>query len=242
MGHCVALRHVWFEGLDLLAGPLDRLGWRTTVAGVRRPEDIPAAADTADLLVVLGGPDGVYESHPYLDREIELVRGRLAGDRPVLGICLGSQVLAEALGATVRRAPHKEIGWYPITPSPEAAGDPLAAEFTAGTPLTLHWHGDTFDLPPGTVPLARSAVTACQGFRYRDHTYALQFHPEVSAERLPAWIEGYRDELSATPEAQPPEDMLRTAAEIGPAVRARTERFMEGYLRRLEAARPEVPR
>lgn len=136
---------------------------------------------TADPLVVLGGPMGAYdlENHPYLTGEIELIRQRLHERRPVLGICLGAQLLAAAAGARVYPgAPGVEIGW---------AGFPR--RFT-----TFHWHGDTFDLPNGAAVLARSD-RYIQAFRLGAHAYGVQFHPEVVPGQLERWIRAYRLEL-----------------------------------------------
>jgi len=148
-------------------------------------------------LIVLGGPMGVYESdrHPRLLDEQELIRSALASRVPVLGICLGSQLLASALGARVYPAPAKEIGWYDVTLEREAASDPLLA----GAPerfKALHWHGDVFDLPGGAVPLARSAVTRHQAFAYGGVAWGLLFHLEAGVEEVQKMAAGFPDEVA----------------------------------------------
>jgi GMP synthase (glutamine-hydrolysing) len=106
---------------------------------------------------------------------------------PVLGICLGAQLIATALGAHVRRNPVKEIGWYDVTPTPEGEKDPLFSCFN-GTEKIFQWHGDTFDIPHGAVHLATSPECANQAFRYGDRTYGLQFHLEVDEALIHRWL------------------------------------------------------
>ncbi len=235
MKRCVALRHVRFEGLGSLAPPLARRGWSVETADVARPQDIPGGASEADLLVILGGPDAVYDRPPHLDAEIALARARIRAGRPTLGICLGAQVLAAALDAPVGKAPAKEIGWYPVEREFDRESDPVAALLVERSSMAFHWHGDAFPLPAGCEPLARSTRTDCQGFRHRELTYGIQFHPEITARDLPLWLEGYRDELRATPEAQPEAEIRALGDALDPVVRYQTGRFMEAYLARVEA-------
>jgi len=237
MNRCVILRHVPFEGPGSLAGPLDARGWASLDVQVRRPEDIPAQASEAALVLYLGGPDAVYDRHPYLEAEIALARRRIAAGRANLGLCLGGQVLAAALGATVRKAEAKEIGWYPIELEMEGLADPVVKRLTETTSQAFHWHGDTFGLPPGTTALARSQRTERQGFRHGPLTIGLQFHPEITAKDLALWVEGYRSDLDRSPEAQPAAEMLATAEAFDPVVRRQAERFMDAYLAVVEAAR-----
>jgi GMP synthase (glutamine-hydrolysing) len=144
-----------------------------------------------DALVVLGGGMGVYEQDrlPHLREEIRLLRHCLTEEKPVLGICLGSQLLAAALGAEVARAPVKEIGFHPVSLTPEARDDrlfgPAPASFVA-----FHWHGDAFALPRGAVPLASSARTPLQAFRFGERAWGVQFHLETDEEVLAAMMTG----------------------------------------------------
>ncbi len=236
MNRCVILRHVSFEGPGSLAAPLSDRGWSTAVHDVARPEDLPAGASEAALVLYLGGPDAVYDHPAYLDAEIALARERIAAGRANLGICLGAQVLAAALGAGVRKAPSKEIGWYPIELEGDGEAEPVAAHLAERTSHAFHWHGDTFDLPPDAVALARSRLTENQGFRHGALTYGLQFHPEITPGDLVHWIEGYRGELARTPEAQSAGDMMRTADAFDPVVRRQAGEFMNAYLAVVEAA------
>lgn len=151
---------------------------------------------TADPVIVLGGPMGAYEleNHPYLAGEIELIRQRLDDRRPVLGFCLGAQLLAAAAGARVYPgAPGLEIGWAGVELTEAGLVDPLWAGFPRRF-TTFHWHADTFDLPNGAELLARSDHYI-QAFRLGAHAYGVQFHPEVVPRQLEHWIRAYRLEL-----------------------------------------------
>ena len=140
---------------------------------------------------------GVYEDDVYrhLSDEIRLIRSALQANVPVLGVCLGSQLLAAALGARVSPG-TREIGWFPVELSAEASRDPLWAGIPS--PFTpFHWHGDAFDLPEGCVGLARSAHTACQAFVYRELAYGLLFHLEVTEPMVHAMTAAFPDELAS---------------------------------------------
>jgi GMP synthase (glutamine-hydrolysing) len=142
-----------------------------------------------DLLVVMGGPMGVYErvEHPWIAGEVAGLRERIAADRPTLGICLGSQMIAAALGARVYAGPVKEVGFAPITLNPAGATTPL--RHLAGRPM-VHWHGDTFDLPEGVELLASTSLYPHQAFRRGRNILALQFHAEMGEDpRIERWIE-----------------------------------------------------
>jgi len=160
------------------------------------------STDPASLqgLLVMGGPMGVYETvrFPHLSDEIALIRNALARGIPVLGVCLGSQLLALALGARVEPG-VKEIGWFPVQTTPEAGADPLF-EGMGPSFTPFHWHGDRFDLPPGAVSLARSERTACQAFRHGRSAYGLLFHAEMSESMVLGMVETFADELEAAGE------------------------------------------
>ena len=175
---------------------------------------------------------GVYEArtYPFLRNEIEVASGRLRSDRPTLGICLGSQVMAAALGGRVARGPQKEIGWYPIELECAAENDAAARCLAAEDPTVLHWHGDTFELPPGVTPLARSERCERQGFRSGRFGYGLQFHLEVPAERIRLWTRGSAHELIAAEGVQGPEEIEAGAALHGPAMARQAAAFLRAYL------------
>ena len=194
----VVLAHVPFEDLGSLQPVLESRGFRITVLDAFHARREQALISACDLLVVMGGPIGVYEqeAYPFLKDEIAAIRARLESNQPVLGICLGAQLVAAALGARVYPGTAgAEIGWKAI----QAAGTVIPSWFSPllkpGVKI-LHWHGDTFDLPEGAQWLAKTDLYANQAFRVGRHALALQFHPEVTAEGLERWYIGHAAELS----------------------------------------------
>jgi GMP synthase (glutamine-hydrolysing) len=192
---CLAVRHVAFEDMGLLAALLAKRGYDALwlEAGVD-----PIDASTLlqpDLVVVLGGPIGVYEAdtYPFVTGEIAAVAARLQANRPILGICLGAQMMAAALGARVAPGPVKEIGWTPLTLTPAGQASVLAPLATAPV---LHWHGDNCDLPAGCERLAATAHCPVQAFRRAPWQLALQFHIEVEPARVERWLIGHTVELA----------------------------------------------
>jgi GMP synthase (glutamine-hydrolysing) len=192
-----ALRHVHFEDLGTLEPMFQARGCelRYVDAAVDPLHTLDAAAP--DLLVVLGGPVGAFDdaAYPFLRDELALVQRRLASGRPMLGICLGAQLIARALGAGVRAMGTKEIGFGPLRLTDAGRASPLAA--LADVPV-LHWHGDQFETPPGTRHLAGTAACANQAFVSADGTVlGLQFHLEADLHRIEPWLVGHAAELHA---------------------------------------------
>ena len=189
------VQHVAVEKPGLIGDVLLRRGVATTLVG---PDDsIPeTAAREARGIVVLGGPMGVFEAdrHPRLREEIAMLERAVAADKPVLGICLGSQLLASALGARVYRGPHKELGWFDVTLQPAAHEDALLSVAPPRFPA-LHWHGDIFDLPAGASHLASSEQTAHQAFA-RGCAWGLLFHLEAPAAQVSAMAHAFPEELA----------------------------------------------
>lgn len=182
--------HEPHEGAALFGDILQQRGF--LLHSVFTPEASPAeiSADS-DLLLVMGGPMGVYEAdtHPFLHREIAALETRLAKGVPTLGICLGAQLMAKALGANVFKGRQGfEIGWSVLNILPAAKQHPVK-HFSAAKTSMFHWHGDTFDLPPKAELLASTAQYANQAFSFGKNALALQCHPEVTAESLEPWYE-----------------------------------------------------
>lgn len=194
MKTAVAIRHLAFEDLGLIEKWLLRRGWRivTYDAGVDDLWKIDVSQ--VDLLAVLGGPIGAHDDalYPFLAEEVELIRQRMGSGRPLLGICLGAQLMARALGAAVAPMGRKEIGYAPLTFTSQGSGSPLAR---IGTQAVLHWHGDQFELPAGCAPLASTPLCPNQAFMVGEHAMAWQFHLEVDAARIEQWLIGHTSEL-----------------------------------------------
>jgi GMP synthase (glutamine-hydrolysing) len=230
---CLAVRHVPFEDLGLFEGVLLERGF--AIAYREAPVDDLAASDLreCDLLVLLGGPIGVYERdiYPFINAEIALAEARIARGRPLLGICLGSQTIAAALGAQVYPGNRgKEIGWAPITLTGAGAGSPLA-HLASDRARVLHWHGDSFDLPKGAMRRASTERYRNQAFAHGEGVLGLQFHPEVTAKSLERWFVGHACEIAATPGVDV--KALRAAtARYAPALLNHGRAFFEAWLAR----------
>ena len=181
----LAFRHVGFEGAGRIASVLAERNIQLDYADLYVPgTPVPDVAGYA-ALIFLGGPMSANDDLPFLRREIELLAQATAADRPVLGICLGAQLLARSLGARVYRNPVKEIGWFDLHFTPAAARDALFAGLQTST--VFQWHGETFDLPPGAEWLASSVRCRHQAFRFGTRQYALQFHLEVTPAMIADW-------------------------------------------------------
>lgn len=181
------VQHVEYEGPGLITEELAARGRGYRVYRQDRGDGMPAP-DAFIGLVVMGGPMGVYEAaqHPFLNDERELLRAAVARGVPVLGVCLGAQLLAAALGAAVTRGPAPEIGPGTVTLTPEGERDPVLGGHGDTLPV-VHWHQDTFDLPAEAVWLARSELFPHQAFRVGTLAYGLQFHVEVNAALAAEW-------------------------------------------------------
>ena len=181
----LAFRHVPFEGLGRIEPVLKARHIEVNYAdlyqaGVRLPE-----IAAYDALIFLGGPMSVNDGLPFLQQEMEFIRQAAARREPILGICLGAQLIARALGAAVRRNSAKEIGWYDLRFTEGAGGDRLFDGLSRET--VFHWHGETFDLPAGAELLASSDLCRNQAFRVGEGVYGLQFHLEVTPEMIADW-------------------------------------------------------
>lgn len=198
MAEIVALRHLAFEDVGLLGALLAARGHSLSYI------DVPTADLTCfdplspDLLIVLGGPIGVNDENlfPYLAVEKQLIKQRLEAGVPLLGICLGAQLMAAALGAKIYPGAEKEIGWKELSLS-EAGQTSALSEISYSQNVVLHWHGDTFDLPDGATLLASSDICRQQAFSYGPAALALQFHLEAGGADMENWFVGHIGEISA---------------------------------------------
>ena len=196
MKSCLAIRHVAFEDLGAFEPVLRDAGYQVVYRDAGWDDLARIDPLTPDLMVVLGGPIGAYDGalYPFLEDELRLIGARLAAGTPLLGLCLGAQLMARALGARVAPNPAgKEIGWAPLGLTAAGQASPLGE---LGDLPVLHWHGDVFDLPAGCLPLASTGPTPNQAFRH-GRALALQFHPEVTARGFERWLIGHAAEIGA---------------------------------------------
>jgi GMP synthase (glutamine-hydrolysing) len=182
----LAFRHVPFEDVGHIRPVLDARGIAVEAVDLyREGTEVPDTRDAAGL-IFMGGPMSANDDLPYLRQELAILQQALERRQPVLGVCLGSQLLARALGARVYRNPVKEIGWYDVELTAAAAQDSLFAGLPARQ-VVFQWHGETFDLPAGAELLASSPDCAHQAFRFGRAAYGLQFHAEVTKEMIADW-------------------------------------------------------
>ena len=185
----LVIQHIAHERLGTLEAGLTRAGCELRSLKIFEAGTAWPSLEGIAGVVSMGGPQSVYEqaAYPWIAEELRLLKDAVGRRVPVLGVCLGAQMLAAALGASVTKNPQKEIGWYPLTREPGAAGDPLLDGF-GQTETVFQWHGDTFALPPGAVRLASSPLCREQAFRYQDLAWGLQFHVEVTEAIIRAWM------------------------------------------------------
>ncbi len=231
MKEVVAIRHVAFEHLGTLAPLLSGRGFRIRYldAGVTDLKSFDPLAPA--LLVILGAPVGACDEtqYPFLGDELRIIERRLRAQLPILGICLGAQLMARALGSRVYAGKAKEIGWAPIRLTPEGERSCLTGLESCGYQV-LHWHGDTFDLPQGTTRLATTAITPNQAFSVGDKALGLQFHLEADPAEIGRWLIGHAHEIGATAGISPEAiraDTARHGAAVAASAAACIRRWLE---------------
>lgn len=205
--HFHLLQHVDFEGPAAIQDWINRQGYTLTITRFFLDEPLPALADF-DILIVMGGPMGVddHQQFPWLNNERVFIQQAIASGKAVLGICLGAQLIARAAGAQVTKNRDTEIGWYPVTTQqqlPALLADVFPAEF-----LAFHWHGDTFAIPPGAIPVASSEACSNQAFVLNERVIGLQFHIETTPESAALLVQNCSDELDGSRYVQSAEMIL----------------------------------
>ncbi len=200
MSRLMVFQHVAAEPLGTLHTRIRARGHRIRFHNFQRHPDAQPNVDRYHGLIVLGGPMNVEDQHrhPHLTTELRTIEATLRQGKPVLGICLGAQLLAHVLGAPVRRHTQLEIGWYDLKTTAEGRGDPVLGHLGECAPV-FQWHGCTYDLPSGTVQLARTDTCEQQAFRFGTNAYGFQFHLEADASMIERWLRlpAYRDELAS---------------------------------------------
>jgi len=189
MPKLLVFQHVAHEILGTLDPLLRSYGFRNRYYNFGRTPEAQPSVEGYHGLIVLGGPMNVDEAdaHPHIPTEIRLLTEAVEQGLPILGICLGAQLLARALGAQVSPNSEKEIGWYDLAPTPQGLQDPLFSHFETCEKI-FQWHGDTFEIPRGATALITAPTCTNQAFRYGDNAYGLQFHLEVDAPLIERWL------------------------------------------------------
>jgi GMP synthase-like glutamine amidotransferase len=224
------LRHVADEGPGYLADVLERNGIPFRVVAIDRGERVPEHLEQTCALVLMGGGMSANDALPWIEQELQLIRAAAARGLPVLGHCLGGQLIAKALGGSVGPNPVKEIGWLPV----ERIDNGGARDWLMGLPARFecfHWHGETFTLPPGATPILRSHACANQGF-VREKILALQCHIEMTAEMVVQWAEHNADEIARpSPTVQTMQQMCEDLPARIDALQGVAERIYTRWLR-----------
>lgn len=214
MARILVLQHVKSEGLGIIGKALRQKGIETDFIKIFKGDRIPKSINGYDGLIVLGGPMGVYEEdiYPFIKDELILIKTAIKNNIPILGICLGAQLLAKAAGADVYKGNKKEIGWYKVELTDEGKRDGLFV----GLPdefAVFQWHGDTFDIPESSKCLASSELFPHQIIKVGKNAYGLQFHLEVTEEMVREWIDVNDKELASVKAYINPKNILKDTPE-----------------------------
>ena len=227
--HILIIKQVEQEGPGLIEKIFAADGWVLRTVELLHGEKLPSDFDETGALVVLGGPMNVYEEkqYPFLKEEELLIRKALIEEVPVLGICLGAQFLAKTCGARVKKAPHKEIGWYKVEKTGDGKKDAL---FTTGPDRiqVFQWHEDTFDVPEGAILLAEGKDCKNQAFRVGQNAYGLQFHIEVTEDMIQNWLQSGQEEAVV-------EKILRDTKKVWENYHTEAKRILLNFMRIAES-------
>ena len=234
MKKLLVLKHVAHELLGTLNPMLKRAGFRIRYVNFARHPDAQPNLKGYDGLVVLGGPMSVNDAGrlPHLITEMRLIEQAMKQNLPVLGICLGAQLIAKTLGAEVYPNQEKEIGWYDVSPTAAAESDPLLTELEEREKI-FQWHGDTFDIPRTSCHLAFSTQCANQAFRYGSNVYGFQFHLEVDEPMIHRWLRvpENRKEITALGGTSTPERIHKETPEHIARLNHLSERIFGEFIR-----------
>lgn len=223
-------QHIACEDLGTFAEVLAARGFEAQYVRLFAREAVPVDASHTAALIFLGGPMSVNDEgvYPHLAGEKALIRQALTTAQPLLGVCLGAQLLAAAAGARVFPGTRPEVGWEPVSLTTDGRQDPLLSNL-AHLAAVFHWHGETFDLPAGAARLASSALTLNQAFRLGRTAYGLQFHLEVDAAMINSWIREYPRDLGSDMEGAARRITADTAS-YAPALRVAADDVLRGFL------------
>lgn len=229
MPTALAVRHVHIEDLGVIEPILRARGYAIEYLDVWLEAVVPERLEEPDLLVVLGGPIGVYQedTYPFLTDELAGIAARLSRRSPTLGVCLGAQLMARALGAQVRSTGLAEIGYAPLTLT-TAGRDSVLAPLD-GQPV-LHWHGDRFEIPDGATHLASTPTCAHQAFSMENWALGLQFHLEADPDRIEGWLIAHAHELASN--GIDPQEIREDASRVGPGLASAGRQVLTEWLDR----------
>lgn len=229
----LSIEHVPQEGVGTISTYIQEIGGNLARHRQYQQHPLSTSHDDYDVLVAMGGPMGVCDSaqYPWLDRELHFIREAIDQGKHVLGVCLGAQMIAKALGAEVRKNPCMEIGWLPVHFEDAFLRARLGQELNRQMDV-LHWHSDTFSIPPGAVHVASSAACANQGFLYEGKVLGLQFHLEMGAEEVDVMTGHFRDELVPDKFVQGGEEIRARTEECAAPARRALFSILDGWLER----------
>ena len=225
------------EGPGILGDILDRRNWDRATIHLYRGEEFPTNWQDFRLLVVMGGPMNVYEEgiYPFLTQETRILREALEKEQPVIGFCLGAQLMAKACGAPVSKGPKKEIGWYSVRLTDQGVKDPFLKSFPEEF-FVFQWHGDTFSLPDEATRLVSSKDYLNQAMRIGHKSYGFQFHFEITKGMIAEWLETGEEEINELGKRDLSQSILLEADRRLPQVHALAETFLNSYLEKVENA------
>ncbi len=229
--HIHYLQHVPFEDLGSMTPWFQDRGDRLSVTRLYQDDPLPDP-ETPDTLIVMGGPMGVAddEQFPWLTAEKAFLDAFIREtNKPVLGICLGAQLIAHVLGAGVTRSPGREIGWFPVEPHPAFAASRWGHCLESNMPV-FHWHGDAFELPQGALPVGRTPACRHQGFVVDDRILGLQFHLETTPESARRLVEECGGELDGSSHVQSAREILAAPAEYYEAINSAMVKLLHRWL------------
>jgi len=233
----LVFQHVPYEPLGTLDPLLKEAGFRIRYVNFGREPESRPNLDGYEALIILGGPmnSDQIDTFPNLNTEIEIIREAVERQKSVLGICLGAQLLAKALGGSVKRNRAREIGWYDVRLTDEGADDPVLSTFKPEQRV-FQWHEDGIELPPGTVHLAASDASPVQAFRHGEHAYGFQFHLEVSESLVDRWltVPVNQQMLDAEVGRVDPDDIRQQTAESISALEALSRETFSRWIDRFE--------
>ena len=233
MASVTILQHIQCETPGIISQCLQNANIDMHLVGIFDGDPIPLNMDAQAGLIIMGGPMSVYDQaqFPFLLAEQRLIEKALEDNKPVLGVCLGSQLLAAVLGAEVKSGAQREIGWYPVALKESAATDSLWKHLPNRF-MAYHWHGDAFDLPQGAVSLASSEMTPCQAFRYDKNAYGFLFHMEVTEHIIKNMVTEFQEELED--QRNSAASIIQTSRDYLPALQTIGVRVFRRWIRLLE--------